>query len=155
VRPAEPPAPGRPGGLADDRKPIAEAPFAATGAQGAAAVVQAYYALVEAGRYAAARRLWGDGAASGLSEKAFAAGFARYRDYHAQIGAPGAVEGAAGSLYVEVPVVLYGRTPDGAFTRKAKVTLRRVNDVPGSTAEDRRWHIRTVEEEAAGAAPPG
>lgn len=141
-----PPAPGSPGGLPDDRTPVAEAPFAVTSAQGAANLVQTYYALLEAGRYGEARRLWaGEGEASGAGDARFAAGFERYRDYHAQVGAPGAIEGAAGSLYVEVPVVLYGRLKDGAeFSRKATVTLRRINDVPGSSAEDRRWHIRTI-----------
>jgi hypothetical protein len=143
-----PPGPGAPGGLPDDRTPVSEAPVPDASAQGAAKVVQSYYALIEAGRYAEARALWpGEPSAS---DAAFAAGFAGYSDYHAQIGAPGGMEGAAGSSYVEVPVVLYGRTKDGAaFSRKAKVTLRRVNDVPGSTAEQRRWHIYRVEEEGS------
>jgi hypothetical protein len=149
--PAAPPAPGSPGGLPDDRTPVAEVPFADTSAQGAANLVQTYYALIEAGHYGEARRQWaGEGEASGASEAQFAAGFKRYRDYHAEVGAPGAIEGAAGSLYVEVPVVLYGRLADGAeFSRKANVTLRRINDVPGSSAEERRWHIRTIEEAPA------
>jgi hypothetical protein len=146
--PAEPAAPGTPGGLAEDRTPVSEAPFTAASAQGAANVVQTYYALLEAGRFGEARRLWsGSGEASGMSEAAFAASFARYGEYHAQIGAPGAVEGAAGSSYVEMPVVHYGRAKTGqAFSRKAIVTLRRVNDVPGSSAEDRRWNIYRIDE---------
>ncbi|MEA3063591.1 MAG: hypothetical protein QOJ27_19 [Sphingomonadales bacterium] len=150
-RPAEPPAPGPRGGLAEDRTPVAEPPFTATSAQGAANIVQTYYALLEEGRPAEARRLWsGAGEASGMSEAAFAASFGRYGEYRARIGAPGAIEGAAGSLYVEVPVELYGRLKSGElFRRKATVTLRRINDVPGSSAEDRRWHIRTIEEAAA------
>jgi hypothetical protein len=153
VAPVEPPAPGTPGGLPDDRTPLSEAPFAENSAQAAANVVQTYYALVEAGRFAEARRLW-PGEASG-SEAAFAARFAGYGEYHAQVGAPGGIEGAAGSSYVEVPVVLYGRLKGGeAFNRKAVVTLRRVNDVPGSTAEQRRWHISRIEE-AGEKAPPG
>jgi hypothetical protein len=148
VRSVEPPAPGTPGGLPDDRTPVSEAPFAATSAQGAADVVQTYYALIEAGRLGEAWRLWaGGGEASGLGEAEFAAGFAAYSEYRAQVGAPGAMEGAAGSSFVEVPVVIYGRRKDGAaFTRKAIVTLRRVNDVPGSSAEDRKWHIRTIDD---------
>jgi hypothetical protein len=146
--PAEPPAPGSPGGLPDDRTPVAEAPFAPASAQAAADIVQTYYALLEAGRLAEARRLWsGAGEASGSDEAGFAARFARYVEYHAQVGAPGTIEGAAGSSYVEVPVVLHGRLKSGeGFSRKAVVTLRRVNDVPGSTAEQRRWHIARIEE---------
>jgi membrane-bound inhibitor of C-type lysozyme len=144
---AQPPAPGAPGGLPDDRTPLVEGPIKPESAQGAAQVVQSYYALLESGRFAEAWRLWSDGGrASGRSEEDFAHGFRAYSAYHAQIGGPGAIEGAAGSLYVEVPVVLYGSRANGtAFTEKAKVTLRRVNDVPGSTPEQRRWHIAHIE----------
>jgi hypothetical protein len=141
--PVEPPAPGTAGGLPDDRNPVSEAPFAPTSAQGAANLVQTYYALLESGRYRDAWKLWsGAGEASGMSREAFAASFARYAEYHAQIGAPGEIEGAAGSLYVEVPVIVYGRMKSGeAVHMSGPVTLRRVNDVPGSTAEQRKWHI--------------
>ena len=141
--PLDPPEPGEPGGLPDDRTPISEAPFTATSAQGAANVVQTYHGLLEAGRYGEAWRLWSDGGrASGMSEAEFAASFGRYREYHARIGAPGEIEGAAGSLYVEVPVQVYGRLRDGRpFNMLGPMILRRVNDVPGSTAEQRRWHI--------------
>jgi hypothetical protein len=146
--PVQPPPPGTAGGLSDDRTPVSEAPFAATSAQGAANVVQTYYGLLEAGRFGEAWRLWsGSGESSAMTETDFAASFVPYREYHAQIGAPGVVEGAAGSSYVEVPVVHYGRMKDGrAFSRKAVVTLRRVNDVPGSSVEQRRWHIQRIEE---------
>lgn len=141
--PVEPPAPGTPGGLPDGRTPVSEAPFAATSAQGAADVVQTYYALLGDGQYGKAWRLWsGGGEASGMGEQAFADSFAKYVQYDAQVGAPGEIEGAAGSLYVEVPVVVYGRLKSGEDVHMAgPVTLRRVNDVPGSTAEQRRWHI--------------
>jgi hypothetical protein len=143
VPPVEPPAPGTPGGLPDDRGPVSEAPFAPTSAQGAANVVQTYYALLESGKYRDAWNLWSDGGkASGMSAADFAASFAKYAEYHAQIGAPGRIEGAAGSLYVEVPVVVYGRLKSGEEVHmNGPVTLRRVNDVPGSTARQRQWHI--------------
>jgi len=127
----------------DDRTPVSEAPFTETSAQGAANVVQTYYALLEAGRAAEAFSLWsGGGESSGLSATAFAERRRRYRDYHAEVFAPGAIEGAAGSLYVDVPVRSYGHDAEGrAFSLRGTVTLRRVNDVPGSTAEQRRWHL--------------
>ena len=44
---------------------------------------------------------------------------------NAQVGAPGPVEGAAGSLQVEVPVVLYGRfATGGEYHASGKATLR-------------------------------
>jgi len=146
-----PPAPGTPGGLPDDRTPISEAPFAETSAQGAANVVQTYYALVESGRYADAYKLWSDGGkASGKSAAGFADSFKAFKSYHANIGAPGGMEGAAGSSYVEVPVQLYGRKADGSdFHELRTATLRRVNDVPGSTAEQRKWHIVSIDPKGA------
>jgi hypothetical protein len=136
-QPVAPPAPGSPRGLPDDRTPVSEAPFAPTSAQGAADVVQTYYALLESGRTAEAGRLRSDGRPPDLSA---------YGEHHAQVGAPGAIEGAAGSLYVEVPVVIYGRLRTGAEVHeKGRAVLRRVNDVPGSTAAQRRWHIERIE----------
>jgi hypothetical protein len=145
--PYTPPAPGQPGGLPDDRTPVAEGPIDPKSAQGAAQVTQTYFALLEEKKYDAAWTLWGGhGEASGQSEAAFAAGFGKYAQYHANIGAPGGMEGAAGSSYVEVPVQIYGRLTDGTpFNMLGSVTMRRVNDVDGSTAEQRRWHIEKID----------
>lgn len=134
--PVQPPAPGTPGGLPDDKTPLSEAPFTPTSAQGAAKVVQTYYALIEDGKYAQAAKMRRDGQGDD---------FALYATYHAQVGGPGEAEGGAGSLYIEVPVVIYGRYKTGAeLHQSGKVTLRRVNDVDGSTTAQRLWHIHTI-----------
>ena len=79
---------------------------------------------------------------SALASSDFAASFAKFASYNAQIGAPGQIEGAAGSLFVEVPVVVYGTMKTGEpVNLKGKVRLRRVNDVPGATADQLSWHI--------------
>lgn len=136
--PLNPPAPGEPGGLPDDRTPISEGPIEANSAQGAGQVLQRYFALLESGKADEADGLW---SGSGTPQD-FAAKLARYREVHGNIGAPGALEGAAGSIYVDVPVQLYGRLTNGKeFNSRGTMTLRRANDVPGSTDEDRRWHI--------------
>jgi hypothetical protein len=141
--PLDPPGPGEPGGLPDDRTPVSEAPFTEESAQGAANVVQSYYALIESGRHREAWRLWSDGGeASGMNAAAFAASFDGYREYHANIGAPGEMEGAAGSSYVEIPVQVYGRLSNGEpFNRRGSVRLRRCNNVPGCTEEQLKWRI--------------
>lgn len=140
-------APGLPGGLPDDRNLVAEGPIDPKGAQGAGQVLQSYAALLEEGRFAEARRLWSDGsAASGLSDKAFADAYARFAEIHGEVGAPGQMEGAAGSAYIDVPFRLYGKLKSGGmYNSVGTVTLRRVNDVPGSTEEQRRWRLLKME----------
>ena len=149
--PVSPPAPGEPGGLPDDRTPISEAPFTPTSAQGAANVVQTYYALLGEHRYEDAWKLWtqngqNNDPRNGMSAEAFTASFAQYESYNANIGAPGAIEGAAGSLFVSVPVVIFARRKTGEEVHElGEATLRRVNDVPGSTPEQRQWHLFRID----------
>lgn len=115
-----------------------------TSAQGAAALVRSYYALIGQKQYREAHRLWGP--SSDSADADFAAQFTPYREYHATVAAPGAIEGAAGSLYVEVPVRTYGVRANGQkFDEPAVVTLRRVNNVDGATPAQLRWHIATIE----------
>ncbi|MEO6217959.1 MAG: hypothetical protein ABIO86_18160 [Sphingomonas sp.] len=143
-----PPAPGTPGGLPDDRTPVSEAPFTSDSAQGAANVVQTYYALIGEGKYDRARWLWADGGkASGASPDAFAARFARYSEYHANIGAPGDVDAGAGQRYVTVPVQISARLKKGAAAEYqiGSVTLHRTADIDGATAEQKSWHIRSID----------
>lgn len=136
--PLRPPTPGEPGGLPDESAPISEGPINANSAQGAGQVLQRYFALLESGKTTEAYGLW---SGSGTPQD-FAAQLARYREVHGNIGAPGEPEGAAGSIYVEIPVQLYGRLNNGKeFNSRGTMILRRVNDVPGSTDEERRWHL--------------
>lgn len=144
--PVEPVEPGKPGGLPKGGV-VSEAPFTPDSAQGAANVVQTYFALLEEGKYRQARALWDDGGkASGMDEAAFAASFAGYSEYHAQIGAPGEIDAGAGQRYVTVPVQLYGRLKANAapFHARGDVVLHRVGDIDGATAEQKAWHIRSI-----------
>ena len=147
LEPLNPPAPGQPGGLPDDRTPVSEAKFTPDSAQGAANVVQTYYALIESRRYDQAWALWSDGGkASGGDAKAFAARFAPYSEYHANIGAPGQIEAGAGQRYVTVPVQVYGRSKATGkpFHQLGEVTLHRTGDIDGATPEQRSWRIRAI-----------
>jgi membrane-bound inhibitor of C-type lysozyme len=141
--PTSSPTPAAPGNQAT---PVSEAPFTEDSAQGAANVVQTYYALLGEGKYGQAYRLWEPGAA-GMDARAFAASFARYSEYHANIGAPGRIDAGAGQRYVTVPVQVYGRLKEGArpFNMRGSVTLHRAGDVDGATAEQRRWRIRSAD----------
>jgi hypothetical protein len=146
--PPEPPAPGTPGGLPDDKTPLSEpnAPIDPKSAEAAGQVVQHYGALIEQKRFAEAEKLWGDAAAA----KRTTASLKTYSEAHLQIGKPTDMEGAAGSIYITVPVVLYGRLNGKAVSRRGDAILRRVNDVPGSTEAQRRWHIERVEWKTSG-----
>jgi hypothetical protein len=51
----------------------------------------------------------------------------------------GDMEGAAGSLYYEAPLVVdFG---DGRPSKRGTIVLRRVNDVPGASEEQLNWRI--------------
>ena len=137
--------PGTVGGLPDDRTQLEEpqGPIDPASAEAAGQVVQRYGGLLEQRKFVEARKLWGDGGkASGLTEAQFIAAYDKYASIHSEVGRPADMEGAAGSVYITVPFRLYGTLKGGGdFNLVGPLTLRRVNDVPGSTEAQRRWHI--------------
>jgi len=122
---------------------MSQAPFAPDSPEAAADVVQTYFALIEDGHYRDAWLLWDrDGAASGMTAPAFAASFDRYRDYHAEVGAPDRINAGAGQRYVTVPVTIYGTLKSGEpFAMNGEVTLHRTADIEGASEAQRRWRI--------------
>lgn len=104
----------------------------------AADVVAEFAALLKARRYTQAHRLW---SGDSTSDSSFAARFAGYKIEGAAVGEPGTPEGAAGSIYIEVPLQLFFTSGRDIGSLSGTATLRRVNDVPGSSPEQRRWHI--------------
>jgi hypothetical protein len=140
VSPTVPP----PATVPDSRTPLAEprGPIDPKSAEAAGQIVQHYGALIEQRRWPEAEKLWGDAA----SAAQFSLQLERYPETHLAIGNLGDMEGAAGSIYVTEPVTFYGKDQnDVEFRRSAEVILRRVNDVPGSTEAQRRWHIERIE----------
>jgi len=111
--------------------------------EAAIAVLREYFRLIGEKRFIEAHRLWStDPQATDLSDGAFAESFSRYRTYRGKVGKPGPMEGAAGSTYIEVPVEVSGHfTTGNPFHENGMLTLRRVNDVPGATAEQLQWRI--------------
>lgn len=111
--------------------------------QKAAQVIRHYYNAINRKDYRSAYADWANnGAASNQSFEQFRRGFANTASVNVVIGKPGRIDGAAGSLYVEIPVTITAKTVNGQtqhFT--GSYTLRRINDVPGSTPEQRRWHL--------------
>ena len=138
---------GPPARLPDGRRELRRRPLRARTEhrpwpEAAGQVVQHYGALIEQKRFAEAEKLW----TNAESAAQFTRQLKQYAEAHLEIGNPGELGGAAGSIYVTVPVIFYGDDANGAeFRRSADMILRRVNDVPGSTEEQRRWHIDRIE----------
>lgn len=132
-----------PSPAAETSPPPEEAAGRENGAEDAAAALRRYYALIEAGDYDAAWALRWHGAADDAESKAaFAKQYSGYSQYRVQVGEASPPSGAAGSLYVEIPVQIQGRTNEGEpFASVGTVTMRRVNDVPGATAEQKSWRV--------------
>ncbi|WP_454252504.1 hypothetical protein [Pseudomonas sp. Marseille-Q7302] len=111
-------------------------------AEAAAAVVARYYRALDARDYGTAWQQWGSDGQPGNSYERFRQGYARTRGVQVTLGQPGPVEGAAGSSYVSVPVTVRARLADGSRqTFSGSYQVRRVNDVDGASAEQRRWHL--------------
>lgn len=59
--------------------------------------------------------------------------------------ATGRMEGAAGSSYYTAPVTITSTGSEGRPLRyEGEAVLRRVNDIPGATAEELRWHFESL-----------
>jgi len=143
VAPAAPaPPPPAPEVATPAPRAVTPAPDPASPAA-AAELVRLYHVLIGAGDYAAAYRLWqGEGAAAQMSAADFAASFAKYASYSAEIGTPGRLDPGAGNVYVEVPVRITGQLRSGGtFRMEGPMRLHRVNDVPGSTPAQHNWQI--------------
>jgi hypothetical protein len=85
-------------------------------------------------QYQQAARAWRED--SGVGGDALKKRFDAMQGVKLDIG-EAAEEGAAGSLYCTVQVTLR----HDSVAQPGTLTLRRVNDVPGATADQLRWHI--------------
>lgn len=111
--------------------------------QQAVQLIHDYYDAIARLDYKQAYLAWdGDGSASKQTFEEFGQGFANTVSIVEEVGTPGRLEGAAGSLYIEVPVTVTSVSSNGTPQRfRGTYKLRRVNNVPGSTSKQRRWHI--------------
>lgn len=110
--------------------------------QAAADLVQGFVELLNQRKFDEAYMLLGPGAPP---RAGFDRRFSSYSDLKVTAGAPGDQEGAAGSIYLSIPLTVSG-TADGKHrSRSATAVLRRVNDVPGSTEAQRHWHIERID----------
>jgi hypothetical protein len=109
-------------------------------------LVRDFVDLLNRGKFDEAYRLLGP-AAPPRSD--FDRHFSQFSDLKVSVGDAGDQEGAAGSIYLSVPITISGVSKAQHVNRSATVMLRRVNDVPGSTEAQRHWHIERVDWEDA------
>jgi hypothetical protein len=122
--------------------PMPECTVAPKSAAAAVAVVQRYYAALNARDYGTAWQQWGDDGPPHQPLAQFQAGFAHTRTTQVTIGTLPSGEGGAGSIYQTVPVTVDATRDDGTHQRFAgHYVIRRVNDVDGASADQLRWHI--------------
>jgi hypothetical protein len=105
-------------------------------------LVRGFVGLINSGRLDDAYMLLGPNAPP---RSDFNRQFAGYSHLRASVGAAGDQEGAAGSIYVTVPLTISGESGGKHVERSADAVLRRVNDVPGSTEGQRHWHIERID----------
>ena len=109
-------------------------------------IVRSFIDLLNHRRFDEAYMLLGPGAPP---RSDFDRRFAAFSDLSVTMGAPGDQEGAAGSIYLSIPVHVSGRLNGDKADRSITVILRRVNDVPGSTDAQRHWHIERIDAQSA------
>jgi len=109
-------------------------------------VIRRYYAAINAGDFRTAYELWSDnGRASGQTFEEFEAGYAETARVEVEVGTPSRIEPAAGSRYIDVPVVVRAEAKDGEQQQfEGTYSLRR-SVVDGATEEQRRWHIYSAD----------
>jgi hypothetical protein len=118
----------------------------ALGAEGAVAVIKGYYAAINSHDYKSAYSYWGDnGRSSNQTFDEFKRGFANTESVKVDVGTTGRIEGAAGSRYITVPVIITARTTDGHDQRFTGTYALRRAVVDGASAEQRQWHIYSAD----------
>jgi hypothetical protein len=122
-------------------------PVADMGEKGARDVLLAWAHALERGDFDAAYAEWGTDAQarSGMETTEHRQWWARFKTITVATQAS-QMEGAAGSSYYEAPVTIVGKQRNGKpYRLEGTVTLRRVNDVPGATADQLRWHLEKLD----------
>ena len=114
---------------------------ASSTAEDAVQLIRNYYRWINQKKYQGAFNIWEkreDGyAANGQSFEKFAGGFSDTASVSVEIGAPGEIEGAAGSNYIEIPVIILAQTKSGQAQKFAGAYTMRSSNM----ADDRSWYI--------------
>ena len=111
--------------------------------QAAVQAIHDYYDAISNQDYRKAYSAWDrNGAASQQSFEQFKQGFINTASVTVEVGAPGRLDGAAGSSYIEVPVMVSATTTTGTSQQfRGSYILRRVNGISGSAPDQCGWHL--------------
>lgn len=127
-----------------DLTPAQLTPEAARGEAGARDVLVLFARAIEMREYDQAWAMLGSNAKATWSTARFNALFDGLRDITVAVPG-GTMEGAAGSGYYTSQATVTASDADGRPIRlEGPLVLRRVNEVPGSSEEQRRWRFETV-----------
>ena len=111
---------------------------------GARSLLVTFARAIELNEFDQAWALLSDADKERWSRADFAALFADLNEITVAVP-DGTMEGAAGSSYYTGPVTVTGTDADGRPVRyEGEAVLRRVNDVPGASPEDLRWHFQSL-----------
>jgi hypothetical protein len=120
---------------------IAHAQSVPSTEQDAVQLIRNYYRWINQKKYEGAFGIWEkreDGnAANGQSFKKFENGFSDTVSVSVEIGEPGEIEGATGSNYIEIPVVISTMTKSGQAQKFAGTYTMRSSNM----ADDKSWYI--------------
>ena len=145
--PATPPSAPVGNGVNDgypDLTPSALTPDAERSAKGATNVLQSWARALELEEWDQAWNLLSPADRKTWSKAEWAAMFADLSKITVAFDG-GQMEGAAGSSYYTAPVTITANDKDGRPVRyEGQAVLRRVNDVPGASAEQLRWHFERL-----------
>ncbi|MEO6152505.1 MAG: hypothetical protein ABIT09_06450 [Croceibacterium sp.] len=118
------------------------------GETGARDVLLTWARALELGDYDRAFAQWGTEAEarSGMTRTGHAAYWRKFKTITVAVPT-GTMDGAMGSSYYQVPTTVVGkqRANGKPYRLAGTVTLRRVKDVDGATADQLRWHIEQVD----------
>ena len=136
------------GGVNDghpDLTPPRLIPEAERGAKGARNLLLSWARAIELQEFDQAWAMMGEAGRAKWSEAEFAALFDGLGEI--TVAVPGGeMEGAAGSSYYSSQATITASDADGRPVRiEGSLVLRRVNDVPGASPEQLRWHFERAE----------
>ena len=139
-----PATPEAPAADKPDLRPPLLTPEAERGEKGARNVLLSFARAIELKEFGQAWALLSPADQEKWSKASFADMFAGLGKITVAMPS-GTMGAAAGSIYYTAPVTITANDKDGRPVRiEGEAVLRRVNDVDGSTAEQRRWHFENL-----------